>query len=113
MSVKHVKKYYEEICNQYLEMRSELKDFEKECENGLFEPERLDIIKETVQPLMDNYERVSYIMFLLNKPNKEKKIKKYEQQNKKLLNNYKKSNSLEAVKEENKQVIENLRKITK
>lgn len=113
MSVKDFKKYYNEICDQYLEMKSELKDFEQECAKGLFEPERLDTIKETIRPLMDNYERVSYIMFLLNQPTRKEKIKKYEQQNKKLLSNLKQSNSLEAVKEENKQVIEDLKKITK
>lgn len=42
MSVKHVNKYYQQICDQYSQMVAELKDFEKEAEEGLFPPEKID-----------------------------------------------------------------------
>ena len=68
MSVKDVKLYYDEVCQQRQEMLDEIHDFEIECQKGLIEPERLDQIKETIQPLLNNYQTLSYIMFLLNKP---------------------------------------------
>lgn len=108
MSVKHIQKYYSEICNQYHAMIEELHDFEKEAETGLFEPERLDMIKQSIQPLKDNYERWSYMMFLLHQPNKKEKQKKYQKQNQQLIATMKKSNSVDAIIEENNQVIKNL-----
>ena len=67
MAVKDVKKYYEEVENQYMEMRDELREFEKLAEENMFEPERIDAIKESIQPLMRNYEVLSYVMYLLNR----------------------------------------------
>ena len=112
MSVKHVKLYYKEICDQYSDLLQELKDFEKEAQEGLIEPERIDNIKETIQPLMNNYQRISYIMYLLNLPNKKEKAVKYKRQNNKLLNTLSKDNSLEKTIEENSEVINKLKNKT-
>ena len=57
MAYKHIKEYYDKICEQYLEMKDEIRDFEIEAQNNIMEPERLDMIKEQIKPLMDNYER--------------------------------------------------------
>ena len=62
MSVKHVKEYFNQVADQYSEMLNELRDFEKEAEQGLIEPERLDIIKQNIQPLVNNYQTLSWIM---------------------------------------------------
>ena len=80
MSVKHINRYYQQICDQYSQMVAELKDFEKEAEEGLFPPEKIDQIKISIEPLKVNYERWSYMMYLLNLPNKPAKKKKYERQ---------------------------------
>ena len=101
MAVKHIKEYYNQICNQYLDMLKEIKDFEEESKKGLIEPERLDKIKEDIEPMKNNYERWSYMMFLLNKPSRKSKHKKYEEQNKKFLKSIKDSNKIDAVLEEN------------
>lgn len=113
MSVKDVKAYYDEVCQQRQEMLNELKDFEKECEQGLIEPERLEKIKETIQPLLNNYQTLSYIMFLLNKPVKREKEEKYLKQSKKLLNSIDKEFTKEGILNENQTTIENLRDVTK
>ena len=109
MSVKQVKQYYDEICEQYHEMIEELHDFEEECNNNLVDPDRLEEAKKIIIPLKTNYERISYIMFLLNQPNKKEKIKKYQKQNAKLLKKFDNSNSLDGVKEENRQVLKDLK----
>lgn len=113
MAVKHIKEVFNQIADQYSEMLSEIRDFEEEAKKGLIEPERLDTIKESIKPLMANYERWSYIMFLLNKPVKKSKEKKYISQNKKLLEKLSKENSIEASIEENKNVIDTVKKLTK
>ena len=109
MAYKHIKEYYDKICEQYLEMKDEIRDFEIEAQNNIMEPERLDMIKEQIKPLMDNYERWSYMMYLLNLPVKKSKQKSYQERNKKFINNVNKNNSLQSVLEENKQVINKMR----
>lgn len=111
MAVKHVKAYYQEISNQYHEMLDTLKDFEKEAHEGLVEPERIEQIKQTIKPLKDNYERWSYMMFLLNKPNRNSKVKKWQKlQNQINKNkNFDTKNTLEAVTQENEKTLQKLK----
>ena len=101
MSVKHVNEYYNQICAQYQEMLNDIKDLEKECAEGIVEPERIDRLKDQIAPIKNNYERWSYMMFLLHQPNRKEKVKRYQKQNDKLLKSLSKENSLEAVLEEN------------
>lgn len=110
MSAKDVKLYYDEVCNQYSDMLSELRDFEKEAEQGLIEPERLDKIKESIQPLMNNYQTLSYIMFLLNKPVKKSKHAKYQKQNQKLLNSIKQEFTKQGCINTNEQSLDALKR---
>lgn len=111
MAVKHVKQYYEEISNQYHEMLDTLKDFEKEASEGLVEPERIEQIKQTIKPLKDNYERWSYMMFLLNRPNRNSKVNKWQKlQNQINKNkNFDSKNTLEAVTQENEETLQKLK----
>ena len=109
MAYKNIKEDYDKICEQYLEMKDEIRDFEIEAQNNIMEPERLDMIKEQIKPLMDNYERWSYMMYLLNLPVKKSKQKSYQERNKKFINNLNKNNSLQSVLEENKQVINKMK----
>lgn len=113
MSVKDVKLYYDEVCQQRQEMLDEIHDFEIECQKGLIEPERLDQIKETIQPLLNNYQTLSYIMFLLNKPVKKSKEGKYLSQNKKFLKQIDKQFTKDGVKEQNQSTIDALKDVTK
>lgn len=101
MSLKHVNRYYKQICEQYTEMINDIKDVEKEAERGLIEPERIERLKDQVAPIKQNYERWTYMMFLLHQPNRKEKIKKYQRQNAKLISKLSKANSLEAVIDEN------------
>lgn len=110
MSVKAVKQYYNEITDQYHEMIQDIKDFEQECADGLVEPERVERLKEQIAPIKQNWERLTYIMFLLNQPERKSKRKRYEQMNKKLLASLDSNNSLEAVKLENENARKNIGK---
>lgn len=108
MSKRHVDEYFNTIANQYHEMLQALHEIEEECSKGLMDPDRLEQIKTLIEPLKENYMRISYIMFLLNKPNREKKVKKYEEQNKRLLSKIPKEDRLESIKAENQKTIDNI-----
>lgn len=109
MSVRDIKLYYDEICQQYQDMLNEIHDFEIECEKGLIEPERLDNIKQTIQPLLNNYQTLSYIMFLLNKPVRKSSQKRYLGQNKKFLKQIDKQFTKEGLEAQNQAVISKLK----
>ena len=109
MALKHIIKYYNQICDQYQQMIDEIKDFEEEAKKGLIEPERLDKIKEDIAPMKDNYQRWSYMMYLLNLPTRADKESKYKRQNKKLLASIEEKNKITSVIEENNQVINNIK----
>ena len=75
MSKKHVIDYYNKVSQQYLEMLEALKDLESECTNNIVEPERVEQIQKMIEPLKNNYMTWSYVMYLFNLPNREKKTK--------------------------------------
>ena len=105
MSVKDVKRYYKQICDQYKEMVEDIKDLEEEAAKGLVKPERIDRLRDQVAPIKINYERWSYMMFLLNQPVKKSKKARYEQQNRKLLKSLSAANSADAVIKENAEAL--------
>ena len=73
MSVKHVLDYYNQVGDDYLEMRENLKDMEEALANKLVTPEQVEQIQQMLQPLMVNYQTLSYIVYLLKLPRKEVK----------------------------------------
>ena len=105
MSVKAVRKYYDQICEQYHEMVQNIKDLEVECQQGIVDPERIERLKEQIAPFKQNYERWTYMMFLLNQPQKKSKHKRYGAMNGKMLRNLDPNNNIEATLQENKEVI--------
>lgn len=105
MSVKDVNNYFDKICDQYQEMIENIKDLEKEAMEGLIPPERVDMLKEQIAPIKQNYERWSYMMFLLHQPVRKSKVPRYKQQNAKLLKSLDTANNLDSVLRENEQVL--------
>ena len=88
MSVKHIKAYYGKIAQDYISMKEELKDMENELNDGMVSPEMVEQMKKTIEPLHQNYMRWSYVMFLLNQPNKKSKEAKYKKQNEELIKKF-------------------------
>lgn len=108
MAVKHIKEYYEQVCDQYVLMNEELRDFQKEVENGLVEPERLDNLKKVIEPLKNNYMTLSWIMYLLNQPNRDSKERAYQQRNKKFIESLDKNFNKESIMKQNEDVIKSI-----
>lgn len=89
-------------------MIQDIKDLEKEAELGLVEPERIDRLKEQVAPIVQNYERWTYMMFLLHQPNRKTKHKQYDKLIKNQAAQLNASNSLDAVLAENELARKNI-----
>lgn len=109
MSVKHVKEYYQTICDQYTEMLENLQDAEKSLEDNIVDVDYVDRLKSIIAPMKDNYERWSYMMFLLNTPNRKSKIPAYKQRMNKFLSKCDTKNSVDATIDENTNAIKNIK----
>ena len=109
MSKKAVENYYNEITAQYQEMLNDIKDIEKDVMKGITSPELLDTLRSNIAPIKQNWERWSYMMFLLNQPQRKEKVARYKRANQKLLANLDKANSIEATMQENKTALQNLK----
>lgn len=77
MSVKALENHYNQVVAQYQEMVADLKDMEKELEEGLVDPEFIDNLKANIAPIKQNYEWWSYVMYLLHEPQRTAKKEKY------------------------------------
>lgn len=107
MAIEDVKNYYNSVCEDYHELLQTLKDMEEEYNKNLVSPETLENLKKQIEPIKINYQTISYIIFLLNRPKKKAKIRKYERQHNKNIGTYK---TLEDVKKENRNILNNISK---
>lgn len=108
MAVKHIKEYYGIVQKQYRQMQENLKLFEEESQNGMVDPERVANIIKSIEPLKNNYQQLSYIMYLLNLPERKRKEARYITENKKLLEQIAKENTATAQIERNKAIVEGI-----
>ena len=96
MSVKSLKKEYQQVVELYHEMLENLKEMEDELTNELVSPEFVDNLKKELEPITQNYQWWSYVMFTLNEPERKSKRDKYKKANKKTLAELDPSQSLQA-----------------
>ena len=114
MSYKHVKDYYVQVEQQYMEALSDTADYKQAFEDGYLSQEQLEQAEDLLFALKQNYARLSYIMYLFNKPNKPNKALKYEKQFS-YLNEWLKARNAtkKSVLEENENVLVNYVKYIK
>jgi hypothetical protein len=89
MAIKHVKKYFKQTEQLYLELAENLEEMREEFAKGECTEEELNNLLIPVNNLKTNYQMLSYILFLLYQPAKEKKKANYLSQNKELYSFYK------------------------
>ena len=77
MALIDVKKYYYKMLAQYLEMKNDLADFEEALKNGFITEEQVLAAKAEVERLEENYQRLTYIMYLLEMPKSSSRRKKF------------------------------------
>ena len=108
MSVKAVNEAYNQICEQYAEMLENIKDLEKEASEGIVEPERVENLREQIEPIKRNYERWTYMMYLLHQPERKSKHARYASQNRALLKKLNSQNSIEVTIKENREALDKM-----
>ena len=108
MAKRHVNQYFLEVENQYFEMLTNLQEANRLLAENNFSEEVYLQMDNAVQNLKTNYERLAYVMFLLNKPNKKdkKEAKIFESWYKRL-----KFASKEAILNENKDVLAHVKQL--
>jgi len=111
MSKRHVEEYYAKMYSDYRELKKVLEELQntltEEAANSYVS--QIESIKEKVRLLEANYKRLSYIIFLLNKPNRKKKETKYIRSESKKLNAIPEKDREEAVIQENKSVLDDIK----
>lgn len=110
MAKSHVIQYFLEVENQYLEMLENLKEFQSMLNTNQISEDDYNEAKKEVEKLRTNYERIGYIIFLLNKPRKKSaKLTKEEQSWYNIL----KTSSKEAIVKECNDALVTFKKVMK
>ena len=78
--------YYYKIVRQYNELQVALQDMSQQASKGMIEPERVEALKATIAPVVTSFQTLSYIKYLLDKPARKTKHKRYNTSNKLLAN---------------------------
>ena len=114
MAAKDVKEYYFKLIAQKAELEADLADFEEALKNGFITEEQMQAAKDELIPYQINLDRLTYIMYLLELPNRKAKKAKFAKQNKKILDELGKRNADESsVIAENKSALDAFRKEVK
>ena len=114
MAVKDVKEYYFKLIAQKAELEADLADFEEALKNGFITEEQMQAAKDELIPYQINLDRLTYIIYLLELPNRKAKKAKFANQNKKVLNELEKRKADEqSVIAENKSALDAFRKEVK
>ena len=110
MAVKDVREYYYNLLMQKIEMQQDLADFEQAFKDGYITEDKLAEAKEQVEIINANFNRIGYIMYLLELPNKASKQEKWKKQNKVLGQAFAdRKADYEAIKHENYSALDHLR----
>lgn len=104
MARKHFDDYYNAICKQYFELNEVMKDLSEDVDKGMRTPEAVEQLKATILPVQNNYKTLSYIKYLLDKPARESKVKRFNKQSRNLLLISKGRQAIDLI-EENKQAL--------
>jgi len=112
MAKRHVIQYFLELENTYEEMKDTVKELQEMAVKGNLEESTFLEAKKDLEVIQSNYERVAYIMFLLNKPNKQEKESAEEDVNKQWYD-YLKFSSKEAIVDESKDALSHLKELIK
>lgn len=108
MARKHFDDYYNKVYKQLYSLEQVFNDMTEELKNNMIEPERVEQLKKTIEPIKNSYHTLSYIKYLLDKPTKKQKHKRYDIQNKKLLE-FTEGSHMEDVLSRNDSILESLK----
>ena len=114
MAARDVKEYYFKLIAQKAELEADLADFEEALKNGFITEEQMQAAKDELIPYQINLDRLTYIMYLLELPNRKAKKAKHNKANKKIIEALKdRKADAESVELENKSALDAFRKEVK
>jgi len=110
MAVKDVREYYYNLLMQKIEMKQDLEDFEQAFKVGYITEDKLNEVKAQVEVIESNFNRVGYLMYLLELPNRPSKQERWKKQNKELGKSFEdKKADYASIKLENYSALDHLR----
>lgn len=116
MARRDVIRYYFDQESAYLELKQTVKDIEDDYKNGLISKEKYETLIDQgsmdIGTVRDNYERIAYIIMLLNKPHRNEKRRKEEKDND-YIYKYLDGNTLEDINLENTNALKHLKQLAK
>ena len=112
MAKRDLNLYYLQVQNQYFELQDQIKDLEIALKDNILTEEQFDEAMKSINVVKDNYERLSYVIMLLNKPKNPSKAAKYDKTYKQWYD-YLKGNSKEAIFDENYDALVDFREFAK
>ncbi len=114
MAARDVKEYYFKLIAQKAELEADLADFEEALKNGFITEEQMQAAKDELIPYQINLDRLTYIVYLLELPNRKTKKAKFAKQNKKIIDELERRKADEqSVIYENKSALDTFRKEVK
>ena len=108
MAKKDFDKYYAQVSSQLYSLQDAFDELSEEVSNGMVEPERIEQMKLTIQPIKDSFQTLSYIKYLLDKPSRKEKGPAYTRRNKKLIE-LSKGNQAQDIISRNDDIIKGLK----
>lgn len=99
-----VNAYFLQVQEQYVKMRKIIDEFNEELKEKRVTQEHYDKVRKQYDIIECNYERLAYIMMLLNQPKKKKGKERDAREHKKLYDRLKFA-SKEAILDENKNAL--------
>ena len=111
MSIEHVRDYYMRMTSDYVELKKTLDRLEREItpETSSQALEAIERIRKEAEIVQQNYNRIKYIIYLLDKPKNKKKQARWEKQNKRKLESIPEKDRLKYIHEDNKNNIDLIR----
>ncbi len=107
MAKKHFDEYYNSIYKQLIRLQDSLDGMSEDVSKKLIEPERLEQLKKTIQPIKSSYDMLTYVKYLLDMPNRSSKTKKYKNQQTKVLKQTEQYTA-ENIQKQNQQTIKKI-----
>ena len=88
-----VKKYYLEVERNYIETVRHAEEYLKCYKEGKISDEQFETFEKNLNVIKNDYEKLAYVMFLFNQPQRKEKVNKYNQQNKLLIDGFARLNT--------------------
>ena len=107
MAKKDFDEYFVKIRNQYFSLNKAMQELSEEVNNNMTDPKILESFNKTIEPIKTSYSTLLYIKYLLDKPTKRDKHKKFERQNLKVLKDSKGYQDKDYI-EKNDKILEDL-----